>query len=471
MKLTPTFTPFLAEFAGNFTQPSFKIFILMVTGWLLSHRHRFITELIQSSGSTHNGHHSRYHRFFSHAAWSLDVVFATHARLMVNTFAPQGELRLAVDDTLTRKRGLNLHAAGMHHDPLLSSKALKVFSWGHNWVVIGLLVSCPWAPTKVWCLPLCCRLYRNVQGLTKGKPTNKVKQSKKAKAKAQAKARAKAKAADPSHRTRPQLAVELIKMVAGWFPERQLIVTGDSAYGGGSVLQHLPANVDLISKVAPNGVLYEPAPKPDPKVKRRGRPAKKGKRLPSLAEWALDESQPWQELTFDQFGLHAVLFVKTQQALYYTAGKDRLLQIVLVRDTQGKRPDQRFYCTRLDFDARTILSEYSKRWAIELTFEDSKQLLGFADAANRLPKAVSRTAPMALLQYGLVVAWYDQIGHQWERFPDRPWYRRKREASFADLLSTLRRQSWLDIFSGVLQKGDSTEKEVEELIDFASRAA
>lgn len=471
MKLHSSFLPFLAEFAGDFTQPSSKVFVLLMTGWLLSHRHRFITELIQSSGSARDGHHGRFHRFFSHAAWLLDEVFATQARLLVRSFAPGGDLHLAVDDTLCRKRGLALHAAGMHHDPLLSSKALKVFSWGHNWVVIGLLVSCPWAPSKVWCLPLCCRLYRNVQGLTKGKPANKAEQSKKARAKAQAKARAQAKAKDPSHRTRPELAVELIKVVAGWFPQRQLIVSGDSAYGGASVLRQLPANVDLISRVAPNGVLYAPAPEPDPTVKRRGRAPKKGKRLPSLAEWAQEDAQPWEELSFDQFGLRAVLRVKIQEALYYTAGNDRLLKIVLVRDALGKRPDQRFYCTRLDFDARTILSEYSKRWAIEVTFEDCKQLLGFADAANRLPKAVSRTAPMALLLYGLVVAWYDRIGHQWERFPDRPWYRHKREASFADLLSTLRRLSWREIFHGVLGEGSPAEKKAEELIDFASRAS
>lgn len=43
--------------------------------------------------------------------------------------------------------------------------------------------------------------------------------------------------------------------------------------------------------------------------------------------------------------------VKVIKALYYKAGKDRLLRIVLVRDTVGKRPDQMFYCTRLDWDA------------------------------------------------------------------------------------------------------------------------
>ena len=62
-----------------------------------------------------------------------------------------------------------------------------------------------------------------------------------------------------------------------------------------------------------------------------------------MNQWAEDPRQPWTELKFNQFGLHATLAVKTIQALYYKAGKDRLLTIVLVRDLEGKRPDQMFY--------------------------------------------------------------------------------------------------------------------------------
>src|SRR5262249_51577756 len=160
----------------------------------------------------------------------------------------------------------------------------------------------------------------------------------------------------------PELAREMITLLASWFPDRQFVVSGDSAYGGKSVLQHLPSNVDLLSRVVPTGVLYAPAPPPSPAAK--GRRRKKGKRLGGMAEWAADASQSWQELVFDQFGLHATLQVKTRQALYYGAGKDRLLTVVLVRDELGKRPDQMFYCTCLSWDARTLLSHYSARWAI-----------------------------------------------------------------------------------------------------------
>ena len=107
-----------------------------------------------------------------------------------------------------------------------------------------------------------------------------------------------------------------------------------------------------------------------------------------MKQWADDPDRPWTELKFNQFGLHATLAVKTIQALYYKAGKDRLLTIVLMRDLEGKRPDQMFYCTKLDWTPRQILSAYACRWAIECTFENCKQFLGLEDPANRLPKAV-----------------------------------------------------------------------------------
>jgi hypothetical protein len=364
-------------------------------------------------------------------------------------------IELAVDDTLCRKRGLNVYGTGMHHDPLISSRAKPLTSWGHDWVVLTLIVRCPfWAPTKVWSLPIGFRLYRNRQGVTKGKK------------KAQGKKQPKPKR-DPNHRTRPQLAVELISLAASWFPQRKLIVSGDSAYGGASVLRKLPGNVDLISHVHPKGALYEPAPTPLPGQK--GARRKKGKRLPSMTAWA-DDQQPWQELVYDQFGLHATLQVKAMQALYYKAGKDRLLTIVLVRDVLGKRPDQMFYCTCLDWDARQILSEYSARWSIEVTFENSKQLLGLEDAANRTEKAVKRTAPMALVLYSLTILWFHQVGYRYVHFPDRPWYQHKAEPSFADMLTTLRRMSWQEKLRTLPSKGRLAKKALAQIIEYLSLA-
>jgi len=466
MELTQPFVLLLHEFSPVFTQPSFRLFVHLLSGWTLSCRHRYITECIFTSGHVGDGHWSRYHRFFSHAAWSLDTLCMILARLLVAAFVPTGIIVLAGDDTLCRKRGLTLYGAGMHHDPLASSRALKLVSWGHDWVVLALLVRLPrWAPTKVFALSLGFRLYKNRQGLTKGK--KKPKPRDKGKDGNDARPKKSRRPADPNHRTRPELLVELLTVFASWFPERDIVVTADSAYGGKSVLQKLPANVHLISHAHPKAALYAPAPPPSPHQK--GRKRKKGERLPSMAEWAEDVKRPWKVLKFDQFGLHATLQVKVMKALYYKAGKDRLLKLVLTRDTTGKRPDALFYCTLLSWDARTILSTYAGRWALEVTFESSKQCLGLEDPANRLPKAVRRTAPMALVLHSLVVLWFERGGWELLSFPERPWYKRKKEPSFADMLTALRRQSWLEKLALLAPQGSPQEKQALELAEVASR--
>ncbi len=375
MELTPSFVALLQHFVPVFTNPTYATFVAVVTGWILSHRHRYVTEVIFSSGHVGHGHWGRFHRFFSHAAWDLDTFSLALAKLVVTILAPGATLLWAVDDTLCRKRGLTLYGAGMHYDPLISSRAKSLVSWGHDWVVLCLIIAYPfWAPTKVFALPVAMRLYRNRQGLTKGKKKKSKLKRKKGRKKSSPSPH------DANHRTRPELALELIPLVATWFPEDEILVTGDSAYGGQSVLAHLPRNVHLISHVHPKGALYEPAP--PKKEKSRGPARKKGNRLPGMKAWADDAKQPWTHLEFDQFGLHATLAVKTISALYYKAGRDRLLTIVLVHDLEGKRPDQMFYCTKLDWTARQILSAYACRWAIECTFENCKQFRLFSKACG-----------------------------------------------------------------------------------------
>ncbi len=65
MYLTESFMILLQVFQPVFTKPSFATFELLMTGWIISPRHRYITDLIVSSDSTDNGHFSDYHRFFS----------------------------------------------------------------------------------------------------------------------------------------------------------------------------------------------------------------------------------------------------------------------------------------------------------------------------------------------------------------------------------------------------------------------
>ena len=87
MQLTQSFVSLLQEFRCVFTNPTYVTFVALMTGWVYSFRHRYVTELIQASDCTRKGHHSRYHRFFSAAVWCLDTLSSVLARLLVKTFA------------------------------------------------------------------------------------------------------------------------------------------------------------------------------------------------------------------------------------------------------------------------------------------------------------------------------------------------------------------------------------------------
>jgi hypothetical protein len=482
MYLTESFIILLHTFQPVFTKPSFATFHLLMTGWIVSPRHRYITDLIVSSDSTNNGHFSDYHRFFSHGVWDIDHLWELLAKLIVRTLlGNDATIILAGDDTLCRKRGLGIFGTGMHHDALSSSKSKKLFHWGHDWVDLCLVVVNPWwAPTKVFALPICMRLYRNKQGLAKGKNKTKSKRnssrtkaaSKRSKqaAAAKQKAAANAKKAHKKdknpHKTRPELMAEMIALVASWFPDRKFILVVDSLYSGKSVLSNLPDNFDLIGPVHAKAALFEPAPK---ETSGRGRRRKKGERLSNAQEWESDRTK-WKTYHFDQYGLHGSLRAKSRTGLYYTAGKDRLLRFVLSQDTVGGRPTRIFYSTDVSLSAKKILSIFSYRWAIEVTHYDCKQHLGMEDPANRVPKAVQRTAPMSMFLYSLTIVWFATDGHADLQFPHRPWYTRKSEPSFADMLTTLRRKSWEDQLTPVSPKHTPPQNSIELITYLATLA-
>src|SRR3974390_803022 len=98
MELTDSFLTLLQNFDSVFTAPTLNTFVVIVTGWILSQRHRYVTEIIFSSGRVGDGHWSRFHRFFSLAAWDIDTFSMCLAQLVITILAPGAILFRAVDD-------------------------------------------------------------------------------------------------------------------------------------------------------------------------------------------------------------------------------------------------------------------------------------------------------------------------------------------------------------------------------------
>ncbi len=220
------------------TPLSFENFQVLASGWVLSTRRRTVTELIQRAGALDLKSYCTFHRFLNRARWSIDeagrIVFALALRLV-----PRNQvIRLVVDDTLCKKFGQHIFGTGMHRDAMASTRKLVALSWGHNWVVVGLVLTFPFAPRISWCLPFAFRLY-----VPKKRPKSQ-----------------RWIGPDGPHKTRPELAVEILEMIAAWYPERRFLLVGDSTYGGASVLQNLPPNFDLSSRIVMDARLFAPPP-------------------------------------------------------------------------------------------------------------------------------------------------------------------------------------------------------------------
>lgn len=435
MTLVPSFADGLQPLAVCMTAPSFQNFLTLVCGWTFARR-RTVTAMIQAAGVVGRRHHSIFHRFFAEARWSLDRLGLT----VFDLLAPWlGEtIFLALDDTLARKRGRKTFGVGMHHDPLLSSRKTAVMNWGHSWVVLGVLVQFPFRKDRWFCLPVLFRLYLNKEAAARSRRI---------------------------YRTRPELAVEMLEVLCKHGESRRFHVVADSAYGGRSVLNHLPRNCDLTSRLHLDARLYAPPPERKPGIS--GRPRQRGERLPTPRK-LLDGR--CRRVTLELYGRRDRVRLADQTARWYCT-PERSLRIVAVDPLSGGRSVQAFYSTEHGATAEQVLGYYARRWAVEQTFQETKSHLGFEQPQGWTRRAVERTAPTAMLIYALIVAWFADCGHRFWTAPERPWYRSKRGPAFLDMLDTLRRESLrTEVFHTGLA-GPGSRKLKQTLLRVASLAA
>jgi DDE superfamily endonuclease len=405
MQLVASFARFVHTTARSMTAPSRTNLLTVLGGWLFAPR-RTITSCLIAAGVAGKRHHGAFHGLFAAARWSLDRLGFSLFELSAAFRPKDGPAALTLDDTLAHKRGKKSFGAGMHHDNARSSRQAPVLSYGHSWVVLAVVVRLPCVPERVFSLPFLFRLYLNKRS---------------------------ARRLRRPYRTKAQLALDALAAVAARFPEQRFHVRADSAYGGHPMLRGLPPRVDLTSRLHLDARLNAP-------VGRRvgpkgGRPRVRGARLPSPRA-LLATGGHERELRL--YGRRERARVATLVAFSYHL-PTRPLRVVAVEPRSGGRRRQAFFSTRSEQTAAEVLTEYAERWSIEEANQASKSHLGFEQPQGWSRRAVERTAPMAMLLYGLVVLWFGHIGHRLYRPLKRPWYPHKRHPSFADMLTTLRR--------------------------------
>ena len=411
----------LCHFRWCFTAPTFTTFTMLVSGMIARPQRRTVTGMLIGAGMSRMWHHSRAHRFFSRAVWSLDRVSMTLIALIVRTLVPPAApLLIAVDDTLFTRSGRRVAKAGWHHDAATKTKGDKDsrLRWGHCWVVAGIVLDLPLLGRPV-CLPVAFALWVHTPG------SHAPEQSKQA------------------------LAGRLVTMIADTCPGRHLDVVADCWYAGADgaagaavrAAKHrgLPAGVTLTSRLRANTALYRIA---TPAPGRGGRPKRIGEKIGTPKHLADHDDTAWREATVTRYGRTDTVTLADTLCLWYGVYRSRAVRVILLRDrgiTSGY--GIAVVTTDLHTPAEQIISRYAARWSIEVAFADAKQITGVGEARNRIPAAVERTVPIGLITQSLVVFWHTQHGADTvtARRAEAPWYRSKTQPAYLDMIVQLRR--------------------------------
>jgi hypothetical protein len=151
-----------------------------------------------------------------------------------------------------------------------------------------------------------------------------------------------------------------------WLPGREIVLVGDSAFAALELLAGLTRHgLTGVTRLRLDAALYEPAPPRQPGSK--GRPRKKGNRLPTLAHVLGDATTAWQSLTVTGWygATERRLEICSQTAVWFHGGQAPLpIRWVLVRDPNGEFDPQALLCTDPAQTPLDIISWFVQRWPV-----------------------------------------------------------------------------------------------------------
>lgn len=328
---------------------------VLVVGAILATGKRTVSAVLRVMGLSQERNYPKYHQVLSRAVWSGLEVSAILLRLLVKTFDRGGPLVFGVDETIERRRGEKIAAKGIYRDGVRSSKSQFVKASGLRWMSMMGLTHIPFAQ-RVWALPF----------LTVLAPSERYYAQR---------GRAPKKITD--------WARQMVRQVRRWLPQRNLVIVADSAYAALDFLAacaRLKEPVTVITRLRLDAALYEPPPP----YSGKGRPRKKGARLPTPQQRIDNPATPWQRVSLPWYDHRPPeLDIATGTAFWFHCGLPGVhIRFVLIRDVAGKFDPQALLSTNLDLSADQILAFFMRRWQMEPTFRHVREHLGVERSAS-----------------------------------------------------------------------------------------
>jgi DDE superfamily endonuclease len=387
--IIPSLDPLLQAVAVAFTEPSFQSHRDILLGWIMCIGKRTeyrVFQTIQASSEVSRVQRhpfDRFYNFFSRSAWTVESLAHQVGVAVVLALNPAGRLYLVVDDTLLHKRGQTVYGLGWFRDAVASTATRVATASGNNWVVLGLAIPIPFCPDQILCLPLSARLHLPGE-------------------------------AAPSC---VDLAAQMLAEILRWFPDRQIVLIGDGAYAAHGLLGDLDPRVQYVGRMRGDAEIYDPQPPRQPPGKR-GRKPKKGPRLPGprAAAIAADGdgngtgSRVWRDIEVTVYGVSRTLRALAYQAVWPEVLGLRRIQIVVVRDPEGKFRDAYLFTTDPGASLSWVVTTFSRRWSIEVAFKASKQVMEIEGPQHWCRGSIEKLAPWVWLMQSVVSLWYLTVG-------------------------------------------------------------
>jgi hypothetical protein len=417
LHLPARFATVILPFAAMFVQQrTWRHAQLLLLGALLALGQRTICAILRMVGLRRERHFVTYHRVLNRAAWRDRVGTRLLFDLLVARFAPHGPVLLGVDDTIERRRGKRISAKGIYRDPVRSSKSFFVKTSGLRWLSLMLLAPIGGAG-RVWALPFLTVLapserYCRIRGLR--------------------------------HKTLTDWARQVALRARRWLPGREIILVGDSSFAALDLLAALRHHgMVCVTRLRLDAALYEPAPPRKPGTK--GRPRKKGTRLPTLAQVLADPATSWQTVSVTNwYGTpERRLEICSQTAVWFHSGLPPVpLRRVLLRDPEGQFDPQALLGTDPDREPLQIIGWFVQRWPVEVTFREARDHLGLETQRQWSDRAIARTTPCLLGLFSITALLGNQLNPRTKLAAAAAAWYHKTQPTFADTLAAVRKEIW-----------------------------
>jgi hypothetical protein len=405
----------VAAFAPLFSRRVWRSVPVLVVGAILAPGRRMVSTALRAVGLGQYPRIQNYHRVLSRAVWSSRQASRIVLGLLVTTFAPEGSLVLGIDETIERRRGAKIAAAGIYRDPVRSSRSYFVKVNGLRWISRMLLLPIPWAG-RVWARPFLSALA----------PSERYAQQR-----------------GRRHQPITRWARQLVRQVHRWRPDRPLVLVADSSYAALDRLAALRPIATVVTRLRLEAQLVAPAPLRQPHQK--GRPRLVGQRLPTLEQRATDSATAWTALTVAQWSgrQERLVAISSQTAVWYHTGLPPVpIRWLLIRDPDGECATQALLCTDLDASPAQIHAWFVQRWQLEGTFHALRAHLGMETQRQWTPLAIARTTPALLGLVSLVTLLaHPHFSSAAPVLRQSAWYHTSLP-TFADALAVVRRQLW-----------------------------